>query len=186
MKILAISGSLRADSSNTAILRVMAALAPKTMEVSFYDELGDLPHFSPERDGGNPHPSVKKLREQLQKADGVIICTPEYAFGVPGSLKNALDWSVSSGELNEKPVAAISASPLPSGGDKAHASLLLTLSALGANVAENARLTIPAVRKKINNQGEIIDPEMEPILRSVLNALAVMVQEGALKEKGVS
>ena len=92
---------------------------------------GPCAHFSPDLDGEDAPTPVVHLRTLLGGSDGVLICTPEYAFGMPGSLKNALDWTVSSGDLNEKPVAAISASPLHSGGDKAHASLLLTLTAWG-------------------------------------------------------
>jgi len=131
VRILAISGSLRASSTNTALVRAIAAMAPTGMDVTLYDGLGDLPHFSPDLDDEKSPAAVIQLRALLRAADGVLICTPEYAFGVPGSLKNALDWTVSSGDLNEKPVAAISASPLYSGGDKAHASLLLTLTARG-------------------------------------------------------
>jgi NAD(P)H-dependent FMN reductase len=172
MKILAISGSLRANSTNTRLVRATAALAPEDMEITIYDGLADLPHFSPDLDGDNPPPAVKNLRMQIQAADGVLICTPEYAFGVPGSLKNALDWTVSSGDLWGKPVAAISASPLWTGGDKAHASLLLTLTALGTKVPEDGKLSIPSVNKKLNADGEISDPETAQALRSVLAALA--------------
>ena len=172
MHILAISGSLRASSTNTALVRATAALAPKTMEFTIYDGLADLPHFSPDLDGDNAPASVGQLRGLLQAADGVLICTPEYAFGVPGALKNALDWTVSSGDLYEKPVAAISASPTYMGGDKAHASLLLTLSALGAKVPEGAKLIIPMVRLKLNANGEVSDPETVQALKSVLDTLA--------------
>lgn len=172
MRILAISGSLRASSTNTALVRAIVALAPPHMEIIIYDGLADLPHFSPDLDDDNAPPSVKDLRNQLQAADGVLICTPEYAFGVPGSLKNMLDWTVSSGDLWDKPVAAISASPLWSGGDKAHASLLLTLKALGANVPEGAKLMIPTVGKKLNANGEVSDPETTLALKSLLDALA--------------
>jgi chromate reductase len=99
-------------------------------------------------------------------------CSPEYAFGVPGVLKNALDWTVSSGEFSGKPVVAISASPLWSGGDKAHASLLLTLTALGANVPEKGKLMIPTVNKKLNANGDIVDIETMQALKMVLDALA--------------
>lgn len=172
MHILAISGSLRASSTNTTLVRATAALAPKTMEFTIYDGLADLPHFSPDLDGDNAPASVGHLRGLLQAADGVLICTPEYAFGVPGALKNALDWTVSSGDLYEKSVAAISASPTYMGGDKAHASLLLTLSALGAKVPEGAKLIIPMVRLKLNANGEVSDPETVQALKSVLDTLA--------------
>src|SRR5262249_37658099 len=100
MKILAISGSLRAGSTNTALLRATASLAPKGVEVLLFDGLRELPHFSPEIDGDDSPAPVVHLRESLAAADAVLICTPEYAFGMPGSLKNALDWCVSSAEFD--------------------------------------------------------------------------------------
>jgi len=141
-----------------------------------YNGLADLPHFSPEIDDENSPASVIALREQLQAADGVFICTPEYAFGVPGSLKNALDWTVSSGDLLGKPVAVVSASSLPTGGDKAHAALLLTLTALGARVPEQAKLMIPAINKKLNANREVSDAETKQALVRVLDALAQAIK----------
>ena len=171
MNILGISGSLRASSTNTAILRAVATLAPENMRVILYNGLAELPHFSPELDGDNAHASVQTLREQLQAADGVLFCTPEYAYGIPGSLKNALDWTVSSGEFVDKPVAVISASPSTTGGDKAQASLLLTLSALSAHVVEGGTLLIPQVRTKMNASGEVTDAKTRQELRAVLDTL---------------
>ena len=179
MKVLAISGSLKSDSSNTAVLRAMSKLAVEMkMEVIFFEGLDALPHLSPERDGDH-HAAVNHLRAEVKKADGVVICTPEYAFGVPGVLKNALDWLVSSGEMNEKPVAAISASPLPTGGNKAHASLMNTLTALGTSVAEGAKLMIPAIKKKIDANGAILDAEFEKDLRNVLLAFQETITKHA-------
>ncbi len=172
MRILAISGSLKASSTNTALVRAIATMAPEDMEVTIYDGLGNLPHFTPDLDDEKSPASVVHLRGLLCAADGVLICTPEYAFGVPGSLKNALDWTVSSGEINDKPVAAISASPLYSGGDKAHASLLLTLTALGATVPDGGTLIVPGVKKKLDDNGTVSDPATAQALRSVLDALA--------------
>src|ERR1700753_4281292 len=103
MRILAISGSLRAISTNAALVRVIVGLAPEGMEITIYDGLGDLPHFNPDIDDGDGPSAVRDLRQQLQAADGILICTPEYAFGVPGVLKNALDWLVSTGDLSGKP-----------------------------------------------------------------------------------
>ena len=130
MKILGISGSLRAASSNTAILRIMTALAPKEVDITLYEGLGDLPHYSPDHDDERSPSSVVEFRSQLKAAEGIVISTPEYAYGMPGVLKNALDWTVSSGDFSEKPVVAISASPSWLGGDKALVSLLMTLRAM--------------------------------------------------------
>lgn len=92
--------------------------------------------------------------------------------GAIATAKNALDWTVSTGDLNENPVAANSASPLYSGGDEAHASLLLTLIALGADVPDGAKLSIPGVKKKLDDNGNVSDPATAQALRSVLGALA--------------
>ncbi len=170
--ILAISGSLRADSSNTAILRAAALLSPEGMRMDLYEGLGDLPHFSPEIDNDAPPDSVRSLRMLLGRADGAIICTPEYAYGMPGSLKNALDWTVSSGEFFGKPVAAISASPSAAGGERAQAWLLSTLTALGADIVQESSLTIPFVRTRLAQDGTLADPATATALRSALNALA--------------
>src|SRR5579883_416079 len=176
MHIFAISGSLRASSTTTTLLRAIVALAPTNVEIGIYDGLDDLPHFSPDRDGDDAPTSVRTLREQLRAADGVLICTPEYAYGMPGSLKNALDWTVSSGEFSFKPTAAVSASPHAAGGERALASLLLTLRAEGARVAEGATLSVPFVRKKMDEAGAIVDPETKQAVRGVLDAFARDIQ----------
>ena len=116
MNVLAISGSLRTTSTNTALLRAAARLAPEHVTITLYDGLDDLPHFSPERDTDTPPPAVIQLRTLLREADAVMVCTPEYAHGMPGVLKNMLDWVVSSGEFVDKPVSVISASPSDTGG----------------------------------------------------------------------
>ncbi|MDZ8053745.1 MAG: NADPH-dependent FMN reductase [Aulosira sp. ZfuVER01] len=171
MKILAISGSLRPGSANTSLLKAAATLVAEGIDLTIYEGLADLPHFNPELDGDTPPISVRNLREQFQTSDGVLICTPEYAYGMPGVLKNALDWIVSSGELVGKPVATISASPSEFGADKAHASLVLTLTALAANIIEGASLTVPFVSKKLNGKGELIDPDTVQSLRATIDAL---------------
>ena len=171
MKIIAISGSLRPSSTNTALLYALVTLAPNSVELSIYKGLGDLPHYNPELDGNTLSISVRDWRLLLLNSDGVIISTPEYAYGMPGVLKNGLDWIVSSGELVGKPVATISASPSDLGGSKAHASLVLTLSALAANLVEGGSVTIPFVGKKLNAQGELTDLSTLQSLKYLLDAL---------------
>lgn len=173
INLLTISGSLRAYSSNSALLHGIAALAPEYYRFTEYSGLGDLPHFNPDLDGDDnlPPAAVSDLRSQLKQADAVIICTPEYANGVPGVLKNALDWIVSSGEFMNKPTAVISASPNPLGGDKAHASLVLTLSMMSAKVIEGGKLLVPFVRSKVSNEGVITDPLTVEACKLLLQAL---------------
>ena len=102
INILAISGSLRKSSTNTALLHAAANLAPSHVTVIYYEGLNDLPHFNPEIDMDIVMAPVELWRSQLKAADAVLICTPEYAKGVPGVLKNALDWIVSSGGVYEQ------------------------------------------------------------------------------------
>ena len=167
--ILAISGSLRTGSSNHAILGFLGKLAPGNIDYLIYAGLSQLPHFDPDLDNDDPPETVAALRKQLARADGVIICTPEYAYGVPGSLKNALDWMVSSGSLVNKPVALITAS---TGGENAHAALLLILGALSANVLEDATLLIPFIRSKMDTTGNITDMETAAKLKKAFAALS--------------
>lgn len=169
IKIIAISGSLKLTSANTNILRTISKIAPASVVINIVDGLDKLPHFNPELT--NEILSIIDFRQQLKGADGVIFSTPEYAFGVPGVLKNALDWVVSSGELNGKPVAAISASPLYSGGDKALASLILTLTALGTNMGANSNLSIADIRNKMTIEGEIVDCDTLLALKLLLDDL---------------
>jgi len=176
IKILGISGSLRVNSSNHAVVRAAARLAPDNVDFKIYEGLQKLPHF----DGNEKPPdAVVDFRTQLANADGVFICTPEYAFGVPGTLKNALDWTVYTGEFYHKPVAVIAAA---TSGDKALASLLLTLSALTARVGEGASLLIPAIRSKINTEGGISDDSTLKSIDSVLKALIAEIERSELKD----
>ena len=163
--ILAISGSLRANSANGAVIVVAEHYVREKARFILYSGLGALPHFD---DNQVTPPAVKQLCELIRSADGVLICSPEYAFGVPGSLKNALDWTVKTGEFVHKPTALITAA---TGGDKAHASLLLTLGALSANIPESSRLLIPFVRSKMNEHGEIVNIEVKTEIGAVMESL---------------
>jgi chromate reductase len=171
MHLLAFGGSLRAVSTTGKILRAAASLAPAGVTVSFYEGLADLPHFSPEQDTMPAPASVMELRQALARADGVLFCTPEYAYGVPGAFKNALDWTVSTTVFTGKPVAVISASPSFMGGDKAHASLLLTLTALNCTIVEEASLLVAGVRSKLSAEGDVTDAATRQQLREVVAAL---------------
>ncbi len=165
-KILAISGSLRYGSTNHNILKYLSGLIPADIEYAIYQDLASIPPFDPGLDNDNPPPSVEALRKLLSNVDGIVICTPEYAFGVPGQLKNMLDWLVSSSSLVDKPVALITASL---NGEYAHASLLLTLGALSANVDKDATLLIQFIRAKMDDEGNLKDEETIRSLNMVLN-----------------
>jgi NAD(P)H-dependent FMN reductase/ribosomal protein S18 acetylase RimI-like enzyme len=149
VRITAIPGSARVGSVNRALVDAVAALAPAGVVVDVWDHLGTLPSFAPDLDGDEPPAPVAALRARLAAADAVVIATPEYAFGMPGALKNALDWLVSSGELHRKPVAALSASPSADGGIRALAWLRQTLAAMDAIVPPAATFAVPFARDRL-------------------------------------
>lgn len=175
MKVVAISGSLRARSTNAALLHAAAAIAPPGMEFIFYEGLADLPHFNPDQDADEESPPeiVRDFRRLLVEADGVVITTPEYAHGVPGALKNAVDWLVSYGALVGKPVLLLNAAA--HGGEYAQASLLHTLQVMNWNVLADASLTKPFLPKKIQPGAGIEDEEAAAKLRVSLEALAAAI-----------
>jgi chromate reductase len=166
-----LNGSLRRESSNAALLRAVVRVAPNDVEVVLYDGVGSLPHFNPDLDveGAEPPQTVRELRELLIGADAIVISSPEYAHGVPGAFKNLLDWLVSTGELVEKPVALLNASP--QGGVYAQNALLETLRTMNWRVIDEASLIEPFVRRKIF--GELEDEEALATLR---NAIAALVE----------
>ena len=146
-RLLAISGSLRAKSINTAVLVAAQSLAPADMQMTLYRGLGDLPHFNPDLDGESPPAPVAAFRQAIAAADALLICTPEYAHGVPGVLKNALDWLVSFEGFINKPVAIINARP---GAEYALASLRETLSVMNARLLDMAGVTLPLTNNTLD------------------------------------
>jgi chromate reductase len=138
MGILALSGSLRAASENTRLLRALARLAPAGVEVIVYSGLGELPLFNPDIEFPNP-PAVAALREAINAADAVIIASPEYAHGVSAVIKNALDWMVGNESFVNKPVVVLNAAPRAT-----HAYLALheTVTMMSANVIDAACITL--------------------------------------------
>jgi len=135
------------------------------MEYEIFTGLGSIPLFNPDLDNETVDGAVSRFRKKIKEADGILFCTPEYAFGVPGALKNALDWTVSSGEFTDKPVALITASSL---GDKAHESLQHTLSAIGTRFTKEETLLISFIKAKINSEGVITDLSTLRALESLL------------------
>jgi NAD(P)H-dependent FMN reductase len=180
LSILAISGSLRAASSNTAVLQAMAAVAPAGVTIIMYDRLADLPYFNPDldREADIPPTIVRELRAQIGHADGILISSPEYAHGVPGVLKNALDWLVSSLEFPGKPVALINISPRST---YVHASLSETLVTMSAALATDAALTVPLPHNRMDAAGMLADPQIAPALRAAIDAF---VQAIAISRSG--
>jgi NAD(P)H-dependent FMN reductase len=167
-KIFAISGSLRPGSSNHNILRYLEKIVPADVSYFIYDSLAQIPPFDPGNDNESPPQAVSELRSFIANADAILICTPEYAYGVPGQLKNALDWTVSSGSFSGKPTALITAS---TSGENGHAAMIKILGAIDADLSDDTTLLISFIRSKIDGGGNINDATTADSLKTVFNAL---------------
>lgn len=167
MKILAISGSLRAASINSALLRTAARLAPADMEFALYIAVGELPLFNPDLEQHVPS-SVVQLRTAVAGADALLIASPEYAHGVTGAIKNTLDWLVSFEPFVNKPVAVLNASPRAHHADSALRETLQTMSAL---IVESASVSIPLLGANISEDEMAELPSIAHAIRESLAAL---------------
>lgn len=125
-----------------------------SLEVELFEGIDTLPHFNPDLDNEHLPKTVESFREKIAKAEGIIICTPEYVFSLPGSLKNALEWNVSTTLFSKKPMALIVAA---ASGEKAMESLNLIMTTLEANIAEKSKLLIRGAKGKVDAQGNIMD-----------------------------
>jgi NAD(P)H-dependent FMN reductase len=164
MKLLALSGSLRATSSNAAIVRAVGRLAGTTIETF---ATATLPHFSPDLDVEPLPAPVVTLRAEVGEATALVVATPEYAHGMPGSLKNALDWLVSATEPIDKPVLLISASP--AGAIHAHAQLTEVLRTMSMRVIDGGAHVFS--RAKLGANGEVADEAMLAAIRAAVGRL---------------
>lgn len=153
-KILAISGSTWKNSSNFKILKFISENINKDFDVEIFEDLESIPHFNPDLDSENPPNAVIDFRNKIAKANGVLICTPEYVFSLPGSLKNALEWCVSTTVFSNKKVGLITAS---ASGEKAQEQLSLIMKTIEAKFNEENELLIQGIRGKLDNEGNIID-----------------------------
>lgn len=147
-KILAISGSMKSASSNSKIIAMMAEECAAWADVVVYKGMITLPYFNPDLDKEETVPvTVSEFRNQIQAADAVLICTPEYVFSLPGVLKNALEWTVSTTVFSDKPAALITAA---ASGQKAAESLELIMRTIGAKFNEDTMLLIQGVKGKVD------------------------------------
>lgn len=183
MKLLMIAGSLRAGSSNAAVLHTAQALAPRGVHATIYTGLAALPHFNPDDDRDPLDPTVTVLRAAIGAADAVLFCTPEYAGGLPGSFKNLLDWTVGGGEIYGKPVAWINASSVasPTGGADAHDSLRKVLGYAGAVIVDSACARIPVSRDVVDEAGFITERAIREGIQAVLDELVNVTGRSGLQ-----
>ena len=170
------SGSIRSESTNGALLRAAAGMSSEFQFDVCAQEIAALPAFSPDLDGmgATPPPAVAALRARIGRADGVIVSCPEYAHGVPGAFKNALDWIVSSGEFTDKPTLVWMASP--SGAQQARLALLPTLKIIGARIVHDR--SIQLARPNFNENGELLSETIADAIAQDLKLLQQFLREG--------
>lgn len=178
LNILAVSGSLRAESRNRALLEAAQLLAPARVRITLDWSLATLPHYNPDLDtldGASMPPEARRWRERAGDADGILISSPEYAHGVPGVLKNALDWLVSSTIFPGKPVALLGASAISV---FAPEQLRETLTTMNARFVYEASIAVPVSGAAASAASIVADPELAQLLRGALETFVSAIRDG--------
>jgi NAD(P)H-dependent FMN reductase len=166
--ILAIIGSASKNSSNLKLVQRIASLTQDYFDIKIFNSLSALPHFDPELSIDNAPQIILDLRQLIHESAGVIICTPEYVFSIPGSLKNAIEWCVATTVFSKKPVGLITAS---ASGEKAHEELKLIMHTIEAIFTDDTTLLIKGIRGKITESGNINDDKTKEQLIAFITAL---------------
>jgi len=179
-RILALSGSLRRDSHNRRLLEAAIRHAPGNLQITLYDDLADVPIFNEDREAAQLRQGgVRRLREAVVNADGLLIATPEYNQSMPGVLKNAIDWLSRPGPddpLTGKPAAIMGASTGRWGTRLAQAALRQTLAATESLVMPAPMLFVRDAEQAFDNAGELRDPAMRESLHELLLAFSLWIE----------
>jgi NAD(P)H-dependent FMN reductase len=155
-KIFAIIGSASSNSANQKIVETIASLSENDFTLTLFNELKTLPHFDPELAVANTPKSIVAFRNEIENADGILICTPEYIFSIPSGLKNAIEWCISTTVFSEKPMGLITAS---ASGEKGHEELKLIMKTAQSKFTDETTLLIQGVKGKLDHQNKITDFE---------------------------
>jgi chromate reductase len=173
-RILAISGSLRRESHNTLLLRLAQEHAPADVEVVLWDGLADVPAYNEDNEV-DPGPAVTELRAAIAEADALLIATPEYNFGVPGALKNALDWAsrpYGASALSGVPTSVMGASPSSFAAVQSRGDLRRALALSGASVDEE---TIGFRSERLTTERDAVIAEVVGVVRALADRVGVPV-----------
>ncbi|MDA3646833.1 NAD(P)H-dependent oxidoreductase [Saccharopolyspora indica] len=180
--VLALSGSLRADSYNTALLRAARDLAPGSMSVRVHPGLGDLPLYNQDLEQGALPDAVHELHQQVLRADGLLIATPEHNAAIPAALKNAIDWMSrmpSGAGMSGKPVAVAGASPGALGTVRAQLGLRQILTSVGADVLAKPEVIVFGAHERFDGDGTVTDEFTRTLLTDLLSELAARIKRGS-------
>lgn len=171
-KIFAINGSASNQSANQKILESFAKLTEAHFTVHIFNLLKKLPHFEPELSVQNPPAEIIAFRTEIEHADGILICSPEYVFSIPSGLKNALEWCVATNVFADKPLGIITASAQ---GEKCHIELQLIMKTLATVFTNETTLLIQGVKGKVNEHGDITDSKTLKELNNLMEAYKKLV-----------
>jgi chromate reductase len=181
IRVIGISGSLRRDSYCTAILRTLRDQLPEQVTLDIF-ELTRIPLYNQDDEAENFPSSVQTFKDAVARCDGVVIASPEYNYGMPGVLKNALDWAsrpINNSPFAGKPTLVMTASPAFTGGVRAQIQIAETLRAMLAHVVATPQVVVPAVHTKIEN-GKLKDPVSVDYAMKAIDSLLVAVKRRRL------
>lgn len=169
MNILLVTGSLRERSYNTFLMRSVSEMKFENVDFQISNSVADLPFFNQDLDREDKTPrSVLAWRKQIELSEGIIFFTPEYAHSISGSLKNAIEWLISSFEIIKKPCIVISSSPNHLGAAKANSMLQNLLEVISTKIYKNLSISFNSINKKFNNEGLLINSETELVLKQAV------------------
>ena len=177
LRILAFAGSLRAASFNRALLRAAQELAPAGMEIEIFD-LAEVPLYNADVEAAGDPPSVRRLKEAIRAADGVLIATPEYNHGVPGVTKNAVDWvsrPPRAAALDGKPIAVMGASPGSTGTARGQSQLRQAFEFTNSYAMPQPELLVSKAHEKFDAEGRLTDAATRERLQALLEAFAAWI-----------
>lgn len=172
--LLAVCGSLRSGSSNLSLLEAARRVAPDDVTIKLYEGMATLPHFNPDvESSGQLPPAAMELRALVSEADALLISTPEYAHGLPGSFKNVLDWLVGAEDFAGKPVAIVSPSARAV---YALAQLRLVLTTMSATLVDASCVVVPLSSREMTADDIVRDQALADALRGALAELSAFVR----------
>ena len=174
--VFVIIGSASTNSANQKLVDSFADLSKDDFNLTIYNDLKTLPHFDPELSAGNPPEPIVEFRNGIDKADGILICTPEYVFSIPSGLKNAIEWCVATTVFSDKPVGLITAS---ADGRKGHQELQLIMKTIMAKFTDETTLLIQGIKGKINERGKITDNKTMADLEKFVIAYKTLVKNSS-------
>jgi len=177
MKLLALSGSLRKQSYNTAANQALQTISPNNIEILLFQNMANIPLFNPDIEENTP-PAIAELKALIAACDGLIISSPEYAHGITGVMKNTLDWLVSGEEFIDKPVMFINTSPRAS---HAQESLREIVNTMSGNISDEACLSIPLLGSALDAKGITQTPELTTPLKTSLKVFQTFINNTSNK-----